>query len=243
VSRIRELDSGSREEGGAHHLAGSVHVQATRRASKAKPASRIVPRGPGRRSLANRPGDWANQIAILAANRKTSVIDLGRLVHAARQSLGYGEWAELWRSERIPFRKRQGDKLRRIGQVLGSLDAHVCAQLPYGSSSLYHLARMDCASIHRLVKEGAIHPRIKPREVIALVGKRLGSREPDTYRLNLRQRLDRLKHFVHKTLPGWTSAHRRLAVESLGELIDLLQPVTPLSPTTGLLVPSTSQSS
>jgi hypothetical protein len=220
ASGIREVESG------VHHRRRSVHLRARRRGPKAKPALNTGPHRRDRRSAApvsSLAGDWANQIAILAANRKTSVIELGRVVHAARQSLGYGEWAKLWRSERIPFRKRQGDKLRRIGEVLGPLDAHVCAQLPCGSSSLYHLARLDCAAVQQLVQEGVIHPRLKPREVIALVAKRLGSPESETHQLNLKQRLHRLQQFVHETLPGWTSAHRRLAVESLSELIGLIR--------------------
>src|SRR5262245_34812516 len=108
MSAIREIDSGFCEEGGVPCRARAARARAR---PKVKPVLSIGPHGRSRRSPVNRSVEWANQIAILAANRKASVIDLGRVVYAARQSLGYGEWAELWRSERIPFRKRQGDKL------------------------------------------------------------------------------------------------------------------------------------
>jgi hypothetical protein len=133
--------------------------------------------------------------------------------------LPYGGWSDLWRSDRVPFSKRQGEKLRRIGEVLGPLLAHVCAQLPCGSSSLYELARLGRATVEDLVRRHIVHPQLRSKEVIALVREILGQRKSPSKRLNLRQRLERLANFVADTLAQWTPEQRQFATTELDQLI------------------------
>jgi len=169
------------------------------------------------------PIDWAKAIAAQARRGTKGTLDLGRLVYAARRALPYGGWSKLWRSVRVPFSKRHGEKLCRIGEVLGPLDAHVCAQLPYGRSSLHQLARLDRSTVEDLVRRQVIHRRLKAKQVSALVAKILGQSKSPSRRLNLKQRLERLKTFVDETLADWTAKHRDLSTTELSRLIRKIQ--------------------
>ena len=68
--------------------------------------------------------DWAEAIKRGYACHVCNVIAFGRLVHASRLVLEYGEWEELFRHRRergMPFAKSTGKQWDQIGEVCGEL--------------------------------------------------------------------------------------------------------------------------
>jgi hypothetical protein len=57
----------------------------------------------------------------------------GRLVAALLR----GQFSQLWKAGRLPFAKRKGEMLAAVGEKLGNLHSHMCAQLPTGWTVLY----------------------------------------------------------------------------------------------------------
>src|SRR5438093_1682938 len=88
------------------------------------------------------PAQWGAVIRALFAQRRTSTLELAKVVYTAKRKLVYGQWTSMWRSGHLPFSKRKGEMLVVIGKELAWLDAQHCAHLPSESRILYYLARL-----------------------------------------------------------------------------------------------------
>ena len=121
----------------------------------------------------------------------------------------------------MPFAKRTGYALVAIDAGLGWANVQTFAHLPAGWSILYELAKLDRATLERLIQEEAVKPTLtlsEAKELVAqLRGKSLNKKSPRT---NLRERLRRFENFLRAILPNCWPAERQLARATLGRLIE-----------------------
>ena len=110
---------------------------------------------------AESPAEWIAEIQRHAAQETSSIIDLAIVICAARSKLHFGQWAEIWESERLPFGKRKAEKLDVVGKGLGWLDAIDRSHLPSALRTLYWLARLERATLKDLLADGTIHPGLR----------------------------------------------------------------------------------
>ena len=121
----------------------------------------------------------------------------------------------------MPFAKRKGYLLAAIGEGLGWANVHVCAHLPTGLRTLYHLAKLDRRTVESLIQEGVIHPALTEREARRLVAQLGGvTLKTPSVRAILRERLRRFAQFVERNLGDWSARERELATEGLTRLIE-----------------------
>ena len=165
--------------------------------------------------------DWIGEIKKAWAKGPASTLELARVVSTARNGLPHGGWTALWRSCQMPFAKRKGYLLVAIGEGLGWASVHVCAHLPTGLRTLYHLAKLDRITLERLIQEGVIHPGLREQEAGQLVAQFRGE-TPKTrsVRAVLRERLRRFAQFVDNHLAEWSADDRALATEELTRVIE-----------------------
>lgn len=148
------------------------------------------------------------------------MMEMAKVVLAARHRLRYGEWSKLWQSGRMPFSKRKGEMLVVIGERLGCIDAQSFAHLPVGWSVLYWLARLQRGILTRLVEEGVIHPKLTLREARELVAKVNGcSTQVSTKTSAVQRRLRGFCGYVERTFAAWCPADREFARSELSRLI------------------------
>ena len=93
--------------------------------------------------------------------------------------------------------------------------------MPAGWSILYELAKLDRATLERLIEEGVVKPTLtlsKAKELVAqLRGKTMNRKSPRT---NLRERLRRFENFLCAVLPQSSPAEKQLARATLARLIE-----------------------
>src|SRR6266511_2205036 len=168
------------------------------------------------------------RIKALWGKGPASTLELAGAVSSAKSQLRHGQWTQLWKSNKMPFSKRQGYLLVAIGCGLGWANAHTCAHLPIGLRTLYQLSRLDRKTLERLIQDGVIHPALnesEAREVAArLLGESVGVKSPKP---NVRQRLGRFSEFVRATLKYWQPQERESAQMELIQLADLIGAETP----------------
>jgi len=167
--------------------------------------------------------EWIVEIRKVWRLSASSTLDLARVVSAAKHRLQqhYGQWSHLWKTEhQMPVSKRTADMLAVIGDQMGGLDSQTSANLPRGWNILYQLARLDRQTLHQLIQEGFIHPKLTLRQVKDLVAEFSGKpTAAQNRKANVRERLRRFAEFVHNTVADWEIEERESARKTLTELI------------------------
>jgi hypothetical protein len=152
-----------------------------------------------------------------------STLDLARTLCTARTSLRHGQWAELWRrgATEIPFSKRKGDMLVRIGETFRTANEQTSAHLPLGWNILHCIARLGLPLVERLIAEGRIHPRLtlnQAQDLLDQYGLRKAKRSQSS---RVRQRVVRFVKFVQDNWPDLSEEDRRF---TRGQLLILVGP-------------------
>ena len=167
--------------------------------------------------------DWIGEIKKVWARDAASILDLARVVSAAKTHLRqqHGQWSRLWKSgQKIPVSKSTADRLAVIGEAMGDLDSVTSLNLPRGWNILYCLARLDRVTLEQLIQQNVVHPELTLREARELVAEFNGGRRvADSKRFNVRLRLGKFARFVRSTLKDWSSEERHWVETRLGELI------------------------
>jgi len=167
--------------------------------------------------------DWIAEINKVWKRGASSTLDLARVVSAAKIGLRqhYGQWSQLWKAGGMPVSKSTADRLAEIGQRMGWLDSATSLNVPRGWNILYCLARLDRATLERLIQQGVVHPELTLRAAKELVAQLRGrGSRASTRKANVRQRLLGFAEFVRRTLGDWGSEERELAAEELTTLIE-----------------------
>jgi hypothetical protein len=153
--------------------------------------------------------DWSKAIHQVWSRGADSTLVLARLMSQARQCLRYGSWSRLWQSGTLPFSKRKGDMLVVIGQGLGVLDAHHCAQLPRAMHTLYHLARLGQTTVEKLIEQGRIGPKLSLRQAKCLLREPPAESQPKNSCSKLKALLARLGGLIRADSGSWPEEQRK----------------------------------
>lgn len=169
--------------------------------------------------------DWVFRIQAVCAREANNVLELARLVSAARRALPHGGWSKLWRAGEmpIPFSKRKGEMLVVIGMAVEGLNTNNCARLPAAWRTLYYLARLDRQTMEQLIGQGRIHPGLSLLEAKGLLDEYLPEIRRTTSRSKLQVRLARFAAFVRTNLGTWSQQERKMAAEELVALAEKIQ--------------------
>jgi len=172
-------------------------------------------------AISNSVTDWVAEIRKVWARGPASTLELARLVSAARKALPRGGWTALWKARKMAFGRSKGAMLLGIWRGLNWANVQTFGHLPAGWSILYELAKLDRATLERLIEEEAVKPTLtlsEARQLVAqLRGKSLKKKSPRT---NLRERLRRFENFLLASLPHCSPAEKQLARVTLTRLID-----------------------
>jgi hypothetical protein len=170
----------------------------------------------------NSPADWVRKIRKVWTRGVASTLELARVVSEARNALPHGGWSSLWKyPSSMPFAKRTGDALLAINAGLGWANVQTFAHLPAGWSILLELAKLDRATLERLIEEEVVKPTLTlsvAKELVAqLRGESLKKKSPRT---NLRERLRRIENSLLAILPQCSPAEKQLARATLTRLLE-----------------------
>src|SRR5213075_1743955 len=159
----------------------------------------------------NSPADWVREIQKVWTRGPASTLELARVVSEARTALPHGEWSSLWKyPSSMPFAKRTGYALLAIDAGLGWANVQTFAHLPAGWSILYELAKLDRATLERLIEAEAVKPTLTLSEAKRLVAQLLGkSPKKKSPRTGLRERLRRFENFLSAILPHCSPAEKQ----------------------------------
>ena len=156
--------------------------------------------------------DWVAEIRKVWARGPASTLELARLVSAARSALPRGGWTALWKTRKMAFSRSKGAMLLGIWRGLNWATVQTFGHLPAGWSVLYELAKLDRATLERLIEEEAVKPTLTLSEAKDLVARLLGkSLKKKSPRTNLRERLRRFENFLRAILPHCSPAEKQLA--------------------------------
>ncbi len=169
--------------------------------------------------------EWTSRINSVWARGVTNTLELVRVVCAARRALPRGQWAQLWKSDRMPFAQRKGEMLVAIGKRLDWINPQTFARLPCRWSILYQLSRLEKATLLALIARGTIHPRLTCRAAQELVASfRCQSVATKASRNSLLLRLRKFQAFITENAQTWSPAECELVHASLARCAQALPP-------------------
>jgi hypothetical protein len=119
-------------------------------------------------TVADATEDFEVRIRQLWSRGSGHTLELAMAVRTARRQLRHGQWAALFHSGRMPFSKRQADRLVGIAR-LDWLNGTSLSHLPRSWTSLHCLSRLARPVLERLIEQGTVHPGLTLREVRELV--------------------------------------------------------------------------
>jgi hypothetical protein len=165
--------------------------------------------------------DWIEEIRHAWARGPASALELARLVSAARNALPHGEWTALWKARNMPFGRSKAAMLLAIWNGLSWASVQTFGHLPAGWSILYELAKLDRATLQRLIEEEVVKPTLTlsvAKDLVAqLLGTTLKKKSPRTILL---EGLRRFENFLLAILPNCSPAEKQLARATLARLLE-----------------------
>ena len=166
--------------------------------------------------------DWLGEFRRLANQTKIDTFELAHAACQARKSLPRGEWSKLWRCRNVPFSKRTGEALVRIGERFGIPNAQTSAHLPTQWTIVHQLARLPLEVIEHLIDQKAIHCGLSYEEAKELVAGILGRRSARVVCPRLAPRFRTLRAFLKAAAPRMNEAERNWLVAELREMASAL---------------------
>ncbi|HVR37037.1 MAG TPA: hypothetical protein VMS21_14430 [Methylomirabilota bacterium] len=174
--------------------------------------------------------DFAIRIRQLWSRGSGHTLELAMAVRTARRQLRHGQWAALFHSGRMPFSKRQADRLVGIAR-LGWLNGTSLSHLPRSLTSLHCLSRLNRAVLEDLTAQGQVHPALSLREVRELVARFNGQpRSIQSAGRGVRQRVERFRKFVLGNCADWSPGQRQWTRDELLLLAHQLETSNGLHP-------------
>jgi len=126
---------------------------------------------------------YAGEIKALVHRSVRAIIDIGKLLVAAKADLAHGEFEAMVRED-LSFDPRTAQRLMAIAQSPALANPTHVSLLPPSWGTLYELSRLPEPTLARALTAGEITPKTQRQEAIALVERergteRLASRSPD----------------------------------------------------------------
>jgi Protein of unknown function (DUF3102) len=112
---------------------------------------------------------WANRICTQLGKSVEAILEVGRLLIAAKADLAHGEWGQLFDNKLIPFSLDTAQRLMTIAQHPVLSNTANSRYLPSTWYTLYELTKVDRATLRQALKTGVITPDMPARAVKALL--------------------------------------------------------------------------
>lgn len=112
---------------------------------------------------------WRERITERWQESVQAIIDVGRLLLAAKAALEHGQFQTLFEGEdRLPFGWNTANKLMAIARDRRLINSEHVQNLPNSWGTLYELTKLDNATFARALENGTIHAEMERREVLGL---------------------------------------------------------------------------
>jgi hypothetical protein len=111
---------------------------------------------------------WSRLICAAWQKSTTAIIETGRLLIQAKDSLEHGQWLEMVRAE-LPFTGRTAQRLMAIASNPVIANAAHASLLPPSWGTLYELTKLPSVELEAKLSDGSINPRLERRDVAALL--------------------------------------------------------------------------
>ena len=111
---------------------------------------------------------WSRLICAAWQKSTTAIIETGRLLIQAKDSLEHGQWLEMVRVE-LPFAERTAQRLMAIAGNPVIANAAHASLLPPSWGTLYELTKLPSVELEAKITDGSINPRLERRDVAALL--------------------------------------------------------------------------
>ena len=111
---------------------------------------------------------WSRLICAAWQKSTTAIIETGRLLVQAKDSLEHGQWLEMVRAE-LPFAERTAQRLMAIASNPVIANAAHVSLLPPSWMTLYELTKVPHAQLEAKISNGSINPRLERRDIAALL--------------------------------------------------------------------------
>ena len=111
---------------------------------------------------------WSRLICAAWQKSTTAIIETGRLLIQAKDSLEHGQWLDMVRAE-LPFAERTAQRLMAIASNPVIANAAHVSLLPASWGTLYELTKLPSVELEAKINDGSINPRLERRDVTALL--------------------------------------------------------------------------
>lgn len=144
-----------------------------------------------------------------------AIVDLGRLIRAAKEALGHGKWLALFKQKRPGFGLRRAEMLLKIGGNETLAKSQWFASLPHGIVVLFELSHIPAEQLERLLDAGKVHQRLTRAQARTLAGRDKNDHERA---FDLGKAEQRLKNLLDKEVERWPG-------EQLGGFVTVVEGV------------------
>lgn len=113
------------------------------------------------------PEEWAERITTAWRESVAGIIEVGRLLIAAKEALQHGEFGAMF--DELPFSRKTGHMLMAIARDARIANVQISRQLPASWYSLYQISTLDDDQFERARLEGVISPDAKGGAISAFL--------------------------------------------------------------------------
>jgi hypothetical protein len=113
---------------------------------------------------------WADRICTQLGKSVEAIIDVGRLLIAAKADLPHGEWGRLFDERLVPFSQETARQLMTVASHPLLSNSNHGGNLPPSWRTLYELTRLPEATLQHAIADGLITPDMPRKAVQALLG-------------------------------------------------------------------------
>jgi len=170
--------------------------------------------------------EFAREIAVAWQKPIAAILETGRLLQQAKESLKHGDWLTMVQS-RLPFKSNTAERLIKIASnPILSNSAHA-PNLPPSWMTLYELTKLSEADLSARITDGTVNAKMERRDVAELLRRRKAIKPTSQVSKKRRTLHDFCDHFSSEI----SSARDILNPEECRALLDhLLQAIRDLEP-------------
>ena len=167
----------------------------------------------------NRIERWAAKINAANTREAEGTIIYAKIVADAKAELvRHGEWTELCRSRRVPFKKSKGDMLVFVGRRMAELNAQTIGQMPSGWSILHCLAWIPTSELQALVQAKHVTPLTTLSRAKELAGPYRPTRNKGPK--SVEKWLERCHKFIEDEKPNWDQDQAKFVADTLVDIAE-----------------------
>jgi N6-adenosine-specific RNA methylase IME4 len=112
--------------------------------------------------------EFAERIAASWRSSVEAIIEVGRLLAAAKAQLEHGEFESMI-TQRLPFGRRTAQRLMAVGRDERITNATHVSHLPPSWGTLYELTKLDDAQFEAKISDGTIRPEMQRQDIVGAV--------------------------------------------------------------------------